>query len=70
MQSPCGIEIRVGQVWAYPLRNEFEVLAVGESGVVARILETVEGSRLPLYRFTNKRGGYKLIRDVQGDSNG
>ena len=62
MIAPCGIEIKVGQVWRGH-GNLYEIVYVySEECVVKR--HNGGTYYLSYGNFTNKRGGYCLVKDV------
>lgn len=64
MMAPCGIEIKVGQVWRDG-RVDYTVMWVTKD----ELAHLVDETDVPLLwqvakHFTNKRGGYRLVKDV------
>ena len=73
MMAPCGIEIKVGQTWhkggpVYGMSYIVEKLTVhprtGAEFVLFRANNTVYGKSAHVCELTNKRGGFRLIKDV------
>ena len=69
--APCGIELKVGQVWhEVDPRFDRNVVIVGIYPLMPRSIavRNVKTKRLAynsVKRFTNKSGGYKLVRDAE-----
>jgi hypothetical protein len=65
MIAPCGIEIKVGQVWK-GLLFAWTVQGLSDFGSVTLVRNSLCSG--PVFKFTyssqftNKRGGYKIIR--------
>ena len=68
MMAPCGIEIKIGQVWQkiglqrWPC--QWEVWFIGEL-VWLNSRYSGRSIRVPKNIFTGKRGGYKLVKEAQ-----
>jgi hypothetical protein len=67
MKAPCGIKIEVGQVWKKNKKSpECEVVSTnGDDTVNVRQTDTGWSDVIALEGFTNKRGGYKLVREAE-----
>ena len=72
MKAPCGIELKVGQIWKVVGRRlgaTFEIVGF-ERGAGYCTEVWVKPSMLSFHQlakvqaFTGKRGGYKLVMDV------
>jgi hypothetical protein len=70
MIAPCGIEIKVGQVWSRG-RTYWDVMVkrFEEDGTIdcwrvsmGNVMVTMKTVNLKQNEFTNKRGGYKLVK--------
>lgn len=68
MIAPCGIEIKVGQVWhgwADDGWMDFTVTGFWGDQVMRRWKDGVEDEAPPMSFTNNKRGGYRLVKDVE-----
>lgn len=79
MIAPCGIEIKVGQVWSRGISywdvSPKEFLE-GEFGDIVRcyrvncgmILSGMQTVDVKAKQFTNKRGGYRLVKEAPDEN--
>lgn len=66
MIAPCGIEVKVGQVWKFD--GCFPLCVTSEPRYPEKIMlecQCGEEFGVPLHMFTNKIGGYRLVKDVE-----
>ena len=70
MEAPCGIEIKIGQVWRL---GEYAPLTIcgfdnGLGGPAVKAFSEEVGPLRPnlicSWEFTNGRGGYRLVKEV------
>ena len=64
MKAPCGIEIKVGQVWRDG-RRDYTVMWVTKDDFAHLVdgRDIPQSWQIPEF-FTNRSGGYRLIKDV------
>ena len=70
MMAPCGIEIKVGQVWRasrgfLKRGGKYRIVAVKKTVAVAESLTQYGAYSMRKEYFTNKRGGYKLVKEAE-----
>lgn len=65
MKAPCGIEIKVGQVWQSARGFLWHIDVSDEINVRVKDAYGRRGHYVSPFAFTNKRGGYKLVKDVE-----
>ena len=72
--APCGVEVKVGQIWQEVDPRHFvdrrvvsiDVIGGGTTGYVYTVgVDTGVKTRCNIKRFHGKRGGYRLVKDAQ-----